>query len=432
MNPPPTDAFYFPTGVVHVDSPASADGLLYVVSSNFDKRFDFGAILPVNLSKVGLPLLDAGASSSGATQLVDLHVDPQDVAYIQSFGGTMAAWTGPDGGTRLFVPSRAEGSLLGVLEAPGVVGDRTPVGCYFPSSGGDNNCISSAPSLVAYQTSLPDGGTAGIPRAPAPMGVGISTDGDVFITHSTSADSPPGTLTNLHTYMVRLQAADPVVTPDSYVELPGGGGTDSVVVGSRYAYVTGRYVSPYGYMVRMVDRTDGAVVNPSLEAQYHVLEARGLALNSDETRLYVAGRTPDTLLVVNIAGATTESPELRVARAVPVPAGANQVAVLSRKALGRGDLVLVTCSAAGVVAVYDDEVGGLVAQVAGVGQQPFAMAVDARGTSARIYVTNFQDGRVAVLHMPDLQRPEAMQVVALLGHSQTCLVEPKACVEGTP
>jgi len=43
-NLPPQDAFYFPTGVHHVDLPGSTDGVLYVVSANFDKRFDNGAL----------------------------------------------------------------------------------------------------------------------------------------------------------------------------------------------------------------------------------------------------------------------------------------------------------------------------------------------------------------------------------------------------
>jgi hypothetical protein len=75
-----------------------------------------------------------------------------------------------------------------------------------------------------------------------------------------------------------------------------------------------------------------------------------------------------------------------------------------------------------VVAFYDDDVGDLVAQISGVGLQPYAMAFDMKGsTGARLFVSNFTDGRIAVIDIPDLTHPKTAQIVAFIGQSQLCL-----------
>jgi hypothetical protein len=66
-------------------------------------------------------------------------------------------------------------------------------------------------------------------------------------------------------------------------------------------------------------------------------------------------------------------------------------------------------------------VGELVAHVPAVGIQPFGVAVDRRGSGARLYLSNFGDGRVAVVDIPDLARPQDARLVAHLGQSQLCL-----------
>ena len=88
---------------------------------------------------------------------------------------------------------------------------------------------------------------------------------------------------------------------------------------------------------------------------------------------------------------------------------------------GRGDLVVVTCSSAGSVAIYDDDVGDLVSLVGGVGVQPYGLAVDVRGNAARIFVSNFGDGRISVIDVPELDRPQGARLVAHLGEQQLCL-----------
>jgi DNA-binding beta-propeller fold protein YncE len=121
-------------------------------------------------------------------------------------------------------------------------------------------------------------------------------------------------------------------------------------------------------------------------------------------------------------GTQTDVPGLTVVEAVPLPDGATDVTVIPRTSTAggppRGDLVAVTCSGAGVVAIFDEEVGQVVAQVSGVGVQPAELAVDQRGNAARLYSTNFGDGRIAVIDIPNLDNPQDARLVAHLGTIQ--------------
>ena len=170
--------------------------------------------------------------------------------------------------------------------------------------------------------------------------------------------------------------------------------------------------------MRLVERT-GVVWTSGLEYAYRVGEARGLALSSDEKRLYLVGRFPDTLVVVTVDDSSPLGPSLKVVRAVPLPEGSNELRVIPRP--GRSDLVAVTCSGGGVVVLYDDDVGDLVAQVQGVGLQTFGLAVAMRPPGARLFATNFSDGRVAIIDIPDLNRPQEARIAGHVGIQQLCL-----------
>jgi DNA-binding beta-propeller fold protein YncE len=77
-----------------------------------------------------------------------------------------------------------------------------------------------------------------------------------------------------------------------------------------------------------------------------------------------------------------------------------------------------------VVAIYDPDVGQVVAQVS-VGErsgtqspQPFGLAVQQQGTGARIFASNFGDGRIAVIDIADLGSPQLARLVAHVGVRQ--------------
>ena len=471
---PPSDAFYFPSGMVYQEF--GQEGYLYVASANYDKRFDSGSLSVVRISSVpGLPPIGAGVSSSGPVQLQNLGSDFSQV-FIQSFAGEMAAYIPqdasgnprhdcvdssggplPDCPIRLFIPTRAEGDLLEIVDALG-----TSVTCLQ----GGNNCIDPSFSLTALERV-----GNGKPRAPEPIGVAVSSatncpldptvacKGDVFVTHLKAADSPPKSNQLLETYVVHLSAADPVIDATSFLSLGiqcaliGCPITSSVALGRRYAYLSSRYITTSGAVVFSLDQrnltpSDGlaTVYDSFLETSFQTLESRGVAIGTNERRLYVAGRSPESLVVINIADSTAAVPMLTVARALTLPDGPNQVKVIPRQQ--RGDLVVVTSSTAGVVSIYDDDVGRMVTQITGVGTEPFGIAVQAgpnltcQGAMgsppvpcARIFVSDFGDGRIAVIDISDLTHPERAQLVAHLGRAQTCLLQENdaSCVNtGTP
>lgn len=454
-NPSPTTQFYFPTGIVHVDSRYNdgfldgglvdagfnEDGILYVASANFDKRFDNGSVIAVDLAKIGMPAFGAPVVDV-PKQILDLKVSPASTVQIASFAGEMAALPRA-GGVRLFIPSRSEEHRVFAIDAPTPTrsSESPRLDCYTPATrqapiptadgGFPFDCSPTGLSLVAFEKT-----ETGIPRAPSPIGVAVSpVTREVWVTALQQADTPRGSTLDTRAYVVRIDGEHPEIKVDSFVNV-GSGATNSIVVGKRYAYTTGRIYATGvpASLVRVVNTESLEAVSASLENTFTVFEGRGVALSNDEARLYVLGRSPDTLLVARIADPYALVPDVRVERSVPLPEGPSLVTAIPRA--GKSDLIAITCSTAGVVAFYDDEVGDLVGQIAGVGLQPYAIAVDLRPPNgARLFVTNFTDGRVAVIDVPELNRPASAKIVAFLGGSQLCLTrgvnERTTCDGGT-
>jgi hypothetical protein len=446
VNPPPAGRFYFPTGLLHFAAPGSDAGVLVVASSNFDKRFGRGALTAVSLDGVGLPPFGA-MPDGGAVGLTDLG-QPATV-LIHSFAGELAALDLGDGRQRLYTPSRSEGMNLQAVDL--TVDGGVSFTC-FPAApdGAPQDCATNAPSLSPQAL---ESTTDGVPRASQPFGVSVrprscSVDadcgtadrrrcqagtcltgseilGDVFVTHLNQVDSPLGSQTNYRGYLVHLESDSMSIDATNFLNM-GTGGSNSAAAGARWTYVTGRYYNPRSNLLRLVDR-QGNVITTAFESLYAVSEGHGVALSTGEDRLYLVGRGPDVLLVVNLANASTLWPTMSLARAVALPAAPEEVVVIPRP--GRGDLVALSCAGSstgqvqGLVALYDEDVGDLVAQVP-VGIQPFGLAIARVGAGARIFASNFGDGRVSVIDVPDLIRPQDARLVAYLGASQLCLTQP--------
>lgn len=454
---PPINQLYYPTGIVHVDRPGNPHGLLFVANANFDKRFATGSVVGFDLNRIqGIPPFGAFDPAIGAPQLTGLNIGSEAVVQVASFSGEMAGLETRDGGVRLFVPARSEGNQLHAIDVEIGPDDRPRLSCVLPPNAPEGASLTDCPSTAPSLTELEFNET-GVPRAPAPFGVSVRARscssagdceagrtcdngtcraangdvfGDVWVTHLTQADSPLASGKDPRGYAVRMDTDALALSESNYVNL-GQGATSSVVQGSRWAYVTGRaYASNApAYLVRLVRQAQTAaigesglrsyVVSAGLESTYRVAEARGVALSSDERRLYLVGRGPDTLVVVNISDPTAEAPLLDVVRAIPLSEGSNEIRAIPRP--GRSDLVAITCTGQGVVVLYDDDVGDLVAQVQGVGLQSFGLAYALRPPGARLFVTNFSDGRVALIDIPDLDRPQEARIAGYLGLQQLCL-----------
>lgn len=467
-NPQPLGRFYFPTGVAHVDSPGSPEGVLFVANANFDKRFESGTVMAIDLAKVGLPPLGAPVGSTGPVQVGELRASVAGVVEVSSFTGELAVLRLGADRVRLFVPSRSEGMHLQAIDATLAASATTSTAlvCHTPEGRDDRDCATNAPSLVPREFEF---SATGLPRAPAPYGVAVRVRAcaadadcgggnvcaagqcrytapdeplaDVFVTHLSLADSPTGscalvsTCVNYHAYLARLASRNPTVTENTFFDLGlGANASNSVVAGSRWLYLTGRYNGNTSSenLLRMIDPS-GVIYRSSLELAYRVSDARGVALSSDEKRVFIAGRAPDSLVVASIADPLASVPRVQIERALPLPAGPNEMVVIPRP--GRGDLVAVVSISAGTLVIYDDDVGAIVALVPGLGLQPYGVTFGLLGAGARLFVSNFGDGRVAVVDIADLARPDEARVVAHLGAQQLCLTQSQsavACDGGAP
>lgn len=411
--PPPMNEFNSPYGLVHADSPFSDAGVLYVTNANVNKSYDNGAVLALNLDRVALPAFGAPPPDGGLpVQVSAFEVGAASLVAINNYAGELALYTPDAGNPMLFVTTRSERYFVHALNVTPLsqVGGEVGVQCAS-SADAPQDCLNKGVSMTQFERSADNQ-----PRALAPLGVAVAPSGEVYITHAQAGDTPKGALDNYKSYLVKLSVNDFTLSKESFIEL-GAGASTAVAVGSQWAFVSGRYVTPQAQLIRLVNR-DGKVVNAGIEGAYRVLESRGLALSSDQQRIYLVGRAPDTLLVLSVTGADSAAPSLRVERAVPLPEGADQVRIISRP--GRGDLVLVVCAAAKMLAIYDQDVGDLVAQVANIGPNPAQVAVDLRGDGARLYVSLLGDGRVAVIDIPNLVEAQHARLVAHLGRSRLC------------
>lgn len=193
----------------------------------------------------------------------------------------------------------------------------------------------------------------------------------------------------------------------------------------RKTWVSGRAqltLTALDVLMRVVDRVTYTTYFPQLALQFANQEARSFAMRADESRLYLLGLIPATLLVVDVTAPFTQYPALDVVRAVPLPSGPNAIRLIERP--GRGDILAITCQNDGSVAFYDDSIGQLALVVGGVGIAPYDLVVDQRGDLARFYVSNFDDGRVAVIDA-SLGGPGeqlSARIVATLGQQQGCIL----------
>jgi hypothetical protein len=436
LKSPPAGNFYFPTGIVYSDSSSSQKGVLYVANSNFDRRYTSGSVIAVALDGVGgggTPLPTIGTANAGGVPLSITNLGSGiSQVYIQSFAGEMTRYPKDGENMRLFVPARGDLNPLHVINATGPT---------LQCLDGSPDCTRSSPSLSTFEFV-----GNGKPRSEQPLGVGVGTMGNVMegrvaVTQLQETDSPILSGNDLESYLAVVTATTVppfTVTPDNFISLGffvdgNARTTNSVAVGQRFAYATERFRDADGAFLIVVDGvTPHPFQDSGLQSSFRTLEARGVALNADESRLYIASRTPDSLVVLGILNPTTVFPTLRLIATVPLPLGPSEVAVIPRS--GRGNLVAITSSTAGMVSIYDEDLGIVTAQLAGVGVQPFGLAVQTAAQAARLFVTSFGDSRVAVIDIPDVNRPQQVQLVAFLGAPQTCLVEETdtSCLGTTP
>ncbi len=450
---PPLDRLYFPVGLSHVKAPGKTNGVLLVANANGDKRYGSGSVVALDLDAIS-DLPPMGGTPGEVLLVSDLKLTDSQRVLVSSFAGELhVAEVAAGTQWRAFLPTRAEGNRLFQVELK-FEGASPVLSCVGEGASGQN-CLATGVSLTPAE--FEQSGT-GIPRAPQPYGVTtqvrtcaaaaeccpvdapdcgractagqcIGRDSlplsDVWVTHVDPADSPTLSRLNYRSYLVHLESDDFRVSEQSFIPM-GLTPSSSVVALGSWVYVSGRLTNRVASqapdLLRLVSRDGATVASTSLEAAFRVSDARSLVFSSDRRRLFMVGRVPDTLLVSNVYNANTAFPSVTLVRSVPLLDAANEARVIARP--GKGDLVAVTGAsiASGALAIYDDELGDVVSIITGLGVQPAGLTVDQRGTSARIYVSNFGDGRIAIVDIPDLSRPQSARLVGHLGLQQHCLV----------
>jgi hypothetical protein len=119
----------------------------------------------------------------------------------------------------------------------------------------------------------------------------------------------------------------------------------------------------------------------------------------------------------------------RLIRVVPLEGGAAEVRVIDRP--GRRDLLAITCSDAGSLVFYDDDLEQVVKVIgtdAGtglpiLGKQPFGLALEENPTKCsktpcvRLFVGSFEQSTVGIVEV-DPQQPWNAELVKVLGVAQ--------------
>lgn len=122
---PPRANIYFPTALaLSTSTTTQAPRFLYVVNSNFDLRYNAGSLQAYDLDALDEALADRCDEAPG----IDCNIEPKavlaDEVWIPSFGTGVVPSVDR---TRLYVPTRAEASLLFVEIDETADGKKKPV-----------------------------------------------------------------------------------------------------------------------------------------------------------------------------------------------------------------------------------------------------------------------------------------------------------------
>lgn len=383
---PPKNDFYFPISVATVET-IQGKPVLYVVSTNFDLRYSRGTVLAVDTAKLSEP-------PDGP---VDKAVDPnKGWAFIDNFGGEIAYYSKMP---RLFVPTRYANRLY----ALGV--DGATLSCLPTPTTPTQDCIDQGillqdPTDHSIQTVDP---------------FGVAIDGSkVYITQVHPTDSPLGSGKDLTVYLAHIDAENLGVPGFDKIGLPP---TEGIAVTPRGTYLGGLALSGTleagSQALRLF--VNNTVTDVGLTTATHIEEARSLAVSTDGTRLFVATRNPDGLLVLDISpDPATGLGRNRVLSFTTLPASPSATLVIPRK--GR-DLVAISCTAASTVALYDDELGETTGLVTGI-QEPFGLAkstLPGNSAGARLFVASFGNHTVDVIDIADVTNARTALLVGHLG-----------------
>jgi hypothetical protein len=466
---PQAARLFFPSGM-NVYAPT---GHLLVVNGNFDHAFDGGTIVSFDPAKDFQPYFSYYDSSGAlpATQLVPV-ITPliRGVAMVGNYGGPLVIYADPGGGrVRAFTASRDGNAVdavqldpaTGALSCKG--GGPTDIDCrsgVFDTF----NAVCPAGLCPPGANNLSLEGPFGLAIGDAAL-PGSTTPGNVLFVSALIPHIDAILNSTLYTRSqfaaVSLDAAVPTLfyaANASSETVANGIGAGPIVFDkarrrlilggcyTRSASASGSALSSFkcnstANLLRFVSVDEGPDANVQvvdLAALIRSYETTGLALGAVDPndpnlvprRLYAALRNPDLLVEMDLPADPTQLVTILRATALPVaPAG---LAVLPRPPTGSGtpappDLIAVAAEASGNVTIYDTGSGQVVANLEGLGKQPYTLTVlqpqpadtAAAGANpadprAHLAATVFDGCAIALIDVP-YQRPWKSSLRAILG-----------------
>jgi hypothetical protein len=407
---PPVDRFHYPVSIA-VNEPPDRKGkpFLYVVNSNFDLEYNRGSVMAVDTSVLPEPLNGpvGGAVNSN-----------QGVVFIDSFAGMIASYTpSQDVGSRtnrLFVPTRSEGRLY-AFQADG------PLLSCWPAQEANS---SDSQDCFGQGVRLQQANNARV-RTVDPFGIAIEGQ-KIFVTPLRPADDPENSGKNRISYLAQSNTEDLHDLSFFDIGIPASQGI--VALPEAGVFFTGKYISPsIGESKALRVLVGQEVIDLKLTEKTQVDEGRGIARSAHNgQRLFISTSDPDGLLIYDTS---LEDASDRFVNLIALPSGASEVMVIARP--NKKDLVAIACTDSNIVALYDDELGEVVAmlheQMTEQGlvtiDKPFGMAQSnlPAGSSGeddkngrRIYVASFGNHSLSVIDISDLDNPRSAMLVGSL------------------
>jgi DNA-binding beta-propeller fold protein YncE len=346
---PPGDDLVYPVGMAM--DPGGR--YLYVANENFDLRYNGGTVVAIDLEAVD--------DRQGTTTIpADEVIDAASSVRIGTFASDLAL--SPDG-TRLFVPVRGDNSVTWIEVDDG--GGRR-LRCWDGSASGDTPRCSGAHVIGSGRNSL------GLRLPSEPFGIAFQ-DTYAIVTHagvgevSLIADVPG------RPELVDIQGDLPASASGIGIHPTNG----RVYVAHRGANALSTLDVFDGSTVDAVDADNRPAIVPRRTVPVDVVvsgaDNRSLVFHPGGTELYVANRTPRSLLILDTSIGEDGAPLDEWRDAIALGQGPSRIAV-HEEADGR-HLVYAVCFDDALVYAIDPE-SRRVDGILWTGEGPHAIAFD--------------------------------------------------------
>ena len=391
---PPSDQFYFPTGMALNASQTD----LYVVNANSDLRFDSGVLSVLNVGLVAdiITAWDSGTNdradcspdeSISTTLICDetALIDSARSVRIGNFATEVGAQTLESGATRLFVAVRGDPSLTYV----DVLSEGAPLNCEVGGST-FHECDEEF-RLVRLRDN------DDLPLIPdEPFGIYVdSAAGFVMTTHLSNgavalAAAPPDGSPPVLSDAIAGIFTTPGLRPGA-VGIAGrqpGTDNDRIYVTSRTeSRVQTLLVTRIGNRLPEIVAGEFFFINKVVPSS----DSRDIEFSSDGNRAFVINRDPPSLQVLDTSMAPTGVPRHEFVGAVEM---CRQAATMELVGDGSDERLYVSCFRDGELWVVNPNTLEIEA-IINVGNGPqYVVAADSVGL---LFVSNFRENTIAVI-----------------------------------